>query len=72
VKKLLPERQSQLTAVVGRSHTAESSHFVVGPSRIRCIELGMIVEAADELEPIAPEDRGHPAILATKRAIFSF
>jgi len=35
------------------------------------IELGMFVEAADELECIAPEDRGHPAVLAYRYDIYS-
>lgn len=35
------------------------------------IELGMFVEASDELECIAPEDRGHPSILVYRYAIYS-
>lgn len=35
------------------------------------IELGMFVEAATELECLAPEARGHPAVLAYRYAIYS-
>ncbi|MEI6072942.1 MAG: hypothetical protein WCS31_14205 [Verrucomicrobiae bacterium] len=35
------------------------------------IELGMFVEAANELECIAPEERVHPAVLAYRYAIYS-
>jgi len=35
------------------------------------IELGMLAEAGDELERIAPEDRGRPAVLAYRYAIYS-
>ena len=33
------------------------------------IELGMFVEASDELDRIAPEDRAHPAVLAHRYVI---
>lgn len=35
------------------------------------IELGMFVEAADEVECIAPEDRIHPSVLALRYSIYS-
>jgi tetratricopeptide (TPR) repeat protein len=35
------------------------------------IELGMFVEASDELECIAPEDRAHPAVLVHRFVIYS-
>lgn len=34
-------------------------------------ELGMFVEAANEMERISPEDRVHPAVLAYRYAIYS-
>jgi hypothetical protein len=35
------------------------------------IELGMFVEAADEMECIAPQDRIHPSVVPCRYAIYA-